>query len=139
MAPAFGATLAAALPAPAAAAADDDASCVVLGVHLCGPLSPRAIDLFAASARLGALVLVPCCLDRRTDGALKLQAKSLGLDPYELKVRQLAGLLEGTPAEVTVVRSAEMRTTDGTEGGAMCKNAIIVGRKRPPSYYVVQL
>ena len=60
-------------PRPEAAAAEP--WCVALGVHLCGPLSPRAIALFEACERLSALILVPCCLDPRTDGELKAQAR----------------------------------------------------------------
>jgi hypothetical protein len=52
--------------------------CVALGVHLCGPLSPRAIALFEACEQLDALVLVPCCLDPRTDGELKARARAAG-------------------------------------------------------------
>jgi hypothetical protein len=52
--------------------------CVALGVHLCGPLSPRAITLFEACEQLDALVLVPCCLDPRTDGELKARARAAG-------------------------------------------------------------
>ena len=58
----------------------EDVLCVALGVHLCGPLSPAAIGLFEAVPRLDALVLVPCCLDRRTDAALKAEAKAVGVD-----------------------------------------------------------
>ena len=35
---------------------------VVLGMHLCGLLSLRAIELFCDVAGVGALVLAPCCL-----------------------------------------------------------------------------
>ena len=36
------------------------APCVLVGMHLCGPLSPAAIGLFAATPALDALLLVPC-------------------------------------------------------------------------------
>ena len=62
---------------------------VLVGVHLCGPLSPRATELFGALPQLEALLLVPCCLDKRTDGFLKAVAKERGVDPYELKVEEL--------------------------------------------------
>ena len=39
---------------------------IAVGMHLCGLLSPRAIELFGASDFLDWLVLVPCCLDKRT-------------------------------------------------------------------------
>jgi len=53
-------------------------SCVALGMHLCGLLSPRAIQLFEAIPCLTSLLLVPCCLDKRTDGPLKMQARLEG-------------------------------------------------------------
>lgn len=105
-------------------------SCIALGVHLCGPLSPRAIQLFDASPRMRALVLVPCCLDKRTDGELKASARVLRIDPYEAKTRQLASFLHGAHADVSVRRDEAMRTQGGAEGGAGCKNAVIVARKR---------
>jgi hypothetical protein len=150
-------------------AADDDAAplpsasaspwCVALGVHLCGSLSPRAITLFEACEQLDALVLVPCCLDPRTDGPLKAAARAAGQDPYEAKVEQLAGLLrrsgcgsseDGTGSirttlvagrsaghrriEVSVARDSAMRTNKGgagSEGSAHCKNAVVVGLRLP--------
>ena len=151
MAASFGAALATALASALASARDSAAgvagggagcadalsaglqptrsSCIALGMHLCGPLSPRAIELFAGCDALSSLVLVPCCLDRRTDGPLKMQARELGVDPYECKVRQLTGLLEAAPATVALIRGVGMRTKDGTEGGAACKDAILLGRK----------
>ena len=127
-------------------------------MHLCGMLSPRAVELFSASDMLSALVLVPCCLDKRTDGPLKMQARGpvqsarplhavtclahpshqsqarlLGIDPYEAKVRELSGLLEACAegVRVSVSRDDEMRTHagQGSEGSAGVKNALIVGRK----------
>ena len=103
-----------------------------MGVHLCGLLSPCAIELFAASEMLRALLLVPCCLDKRTDGLLKMRAKQLGIDPYEAKVRELSELLEAKGAAVTTKRASSMRTAYGgeeTEGSAGVKNAVILGVK----------
>jgi hypothetical protein len=39
--------------------------CVVVGMHLCGPLSPRAVELFGELTAIDALILAPCCLDKR--------------------------------------------------------------------------
>ena len=39
--------------------------CLVVGMHLCGELSLRAIEAFGAIERVDALVLVPCCLPSR--------------------------------------------------------------------------
>ena len=130
-----------------------DPWCVVLGVHLCGALAPRAIELFATCKELDAIILVPCCLDPRTDGELKASARADGRDPYEAKIEQLVGLLrrvddggassdevENTvePAsarvDVGVLRDMAMRTNKGgarSEGATTCKNAVISALRRP--------
>ena len=105
--------------------------CVAVGVHLCGPLAPRAIELFAAIPRLDALVLVPCCLNPRTDGELKAAARAAGEEPYHAKVEQLCGLLRGVGGgvAVSVERDCAMRTNkggEGSEGGVHSKNALVV-------------
>lgn len=41
------------------------APCVVVGMHLCGPLSPRAVALFGELTAIDALILAPCCLDKQ--------------------------------------------------------------------------
>lgn len=130
-----------------------DPWCVVLGVHLCGPLSPRAIELFATCKELDAIILVPCCLDPWTDGELKASARAAGLDPYEAKIEQLVEMLrrvddgdtssddvENTAepgsarVDVSVLRDMAMRTNKGgarSEGATTCKNAVISGLRRP--------
>ncbi len=153
-------TVDAAAPLPSSSAAQSP-WCVALGVHLCGPLSPRAITLFEACEQLDALVLVPCCLDPRTDGLLKAAARAAGEDPYDAKVEQLAGLLRANRCghsgddesnvmatgsvgcrrsaghmriDVSVARDSAMRTNKGgagSEGSTYCKNAVVVGLRVP--------
>ena len=115
-----------------AASADTPPSCVLVGVHLCGQLSPRAVELFAAAPALDALLLVPCCLDKRFDATLKAEARAARRDPYDAKVEQLAALMAGVCDAVSCVRDAEMRTAAGTasEGAAAAKNAVLIGRRR---------
>ena len=115
-----------------AATAEQPPRCVAVGMHLCGLLSPCAIDLFAATPSLQSLILVPCCLDKRVDGALKFEARQQGIDPYEAKVRQLSTMLQDrASAEVVVLREGSMRTVGGesTEGSDAAKNALIIGTK----------
>ena len=137
----------------------DRGRCIAVGMHLCGSLAPRAIELFGGCVQLDALVLVPCCLDKRTDTLLKAQAKLRGVDPYEAKVEELCGLLHALPAggalagecgaggssggggsggggsggvRVDVIRDNAMRTQLGgedSEGTASCKNALLCARK----------
>lgn len=139
----FPATLAAALDAAAATTVSAASTagqvtaqfpprCVAVGMHLCGLLSPCAIALFAATPLLQSLILVPCCLDKRVDGALKFEARQQGIDPYEAKVRQLSAMLrDRASAEVVVLREGSMRTVGGesTEGSDAAKNALIIGTK----------
>lgn len=151
----FESELAAALgTAEAAASADSRGEtrrpCVAVGMHLCGLLSPRAVELFGATALLDVLVLVPCCLDKRTDSVLKAQARQRGVDPYDAKIEELQVMLrrvleattdtDGSGALcreagcVEVVRDAAMRTSAGgeaTEGSSAAKNALIIGTKPP--------
>ena len=131
----FEAQLAGAL-AGASEAGAGEGRCVVVGVHLCGPLSPRAIDLFEAFPAVEALLLVPCCLDRRTDGLLKARAKQLGIEPYEAKVQELAARLRevGGMSEVRTLRDDAMLTGGGGAPDGRAKNAILIGRRRaePP-------
>jgi hypothetical protein len=42
-----------------------DRTCILVGMHLCGLLSERAIDLFDRTPGIMGLVLSPCCLPKR--------------------------------------------------------------------------
>ena len=58
-------------PAPSEAtahASEATASSVLLGMHLCGELSVRAIAAFARCERVHTLVLSPCCLPKQGGG-----------------------------------------------------------------------
>lgn len=54
---------------------------VAVGMHLCGPLSPHAARIFCDLPAPAALVLAPCCLDKRKS-RVKIKAKSLQVDPH---------------------------------------------------------
>ena len=58
-----------------------EAPLLVVGVHLCGLLCLRATSLFSRLAAPAAMVLVPCCLDKRLT-AVKNTARRLHIDPY---------------------------------------------------------
>jgi hypothetical protein len=45
--------------------AGHDKTVILVGVHLCGALAPRAIELYESVAEIAALVLSPCCLPQR--------------------------------------------------------------------------
>lgn len=72
-------------------------ACVVLGVHLCGELSRRAVTLWRNSGA-HALVLAPCCLPRRRRHDafgfhVKDQARAMKVPSYQLWCTMLYGLL----------------------------------------------
>ena len=72
-------------------------TCVVVGVHLCGDLSRRAVQLWRR-AGAAALVLSPCCLPRRRRhdvfGYHVIdQARRMRRDPHALWCSALFGLL----------------------------------------------
>ena len=120
--------------AGASAEAAHSSSCVAIGIHLCGPLSPLAADLFAGQERIDALVLVPCCLEKHADKGLKAMAKLSGDDPYDLKVQALAASLNEDEriARVDVHRDTDIRSKNGGRDGshADARNLIVLAEKR---------
>ena len=66
---------------------------VITGMHLCGELSPRLVQLFNRYACVGALVLVPCCLSKKFP-ELKEEAKRLGVVPQALWAQHLHNLID---------------------------------------------
>jgi hypothetical protein len=59
-----------------------------LGVHLCGGLSVRFIDIYNRCEYLRAMVLSPCCLDKRNTKLLQL-SKTTKIDNYQLWTTEL--------------------------------------------------
>jgi hypothetical protein len=51
--------------------------CVAVGMHLCGSLSPRAIELFEQTDLLDGLILAPCCLHKIEDAPYAQRSKPL--------------------------------------------------------------
>lgn len=106
-----------------AAARESGARIVLTGVHLCGELSRRAVELFS---RYGdVLILSPCCLVRelragkRRNGTfgygLPRLAKRLGGDSYDLWTKLLASIVpthvgEGFRVRKRVVTDENMMT-----------------------------
>jgi|TARA_B100001540_G_scaffold251177_1_gene227286 hypothetical protein len=84
-----------------ASARESGARVVLVGVHLCGELSRRAVELFSQHGDV--LVLSPCCLVRevragkRRNGTfgygLPRLAKRLGGDSYDLWTKLLASIV----------------------------------------------
>ena len=55
---------------------------VLLGMHLCGALSPRLIDLAFGLDEVDGLVLCPCCVKGGLGGACRRAAKERNVSPY---------------------------------------------------------
>ena len=94
----------------------------LVGMHLCGTLSTRAVEIYAALPAISALILVPCCLDKRADSELKVEAKRRGVPPYDLKVTTLRGMLQSVEnAASSMARDEAMRSNTG---GAKSEGAV---------------
>ena len=82
-----------------AAAVLSDASagagtCVVLGVHLCGALSPRLITLCAHVDGIDAFGVSPCCIKGTLGEHVKRSAKELGRPNYDVILETLAEMAD---------------------------------------------
>lgn len=51
-------------------------SCILVGMHLCGTLSERAIDIFHRTPEVRGIVLSPCCLPKRHELSMMSFEKS---------------------------------------------------------------
>ena len=96
---------------------DATRACIVVGVHLCGDLSRRAVQLFLETES-HALVLCPCCLPRRRRHDVfgfhvVDQARSLKREPHGVWCMALHGLLPWRDRETFAV---DVRVDDDVEG-----------------------
>ena len=82
------------LPALVRQEAEGAAVCIAVGMHLCGPFSPRLIDVAFAVDAIDALLLCPCCLKGGHGKAVALSAKERGCDPYALLIETLRAICE---------------------------------------------
>ena len=103
------------LPALVRREAEGAAVCIAVGMHLCGPLSPRLIDLAFAVDAIDVLLLCPCCLKGGHGKAVAVTAKERGCDPYELLIDTLRAICE---REIVSERSAAAPVAPDEDGGA---------------------
>eukprot|EP00957_Ditylum_brightwellii_P122080 9310136-Ditylum_brightwellii.AAC.1 len=106
----------------------------MVGMHLCGQLSPHAIHIYSKLRhKIDSLILAPCCLHKIYDANLKLEAKLAGRNPFDDKVKQLAQTLGKVSGVIDVNihydESFRSNTFRSDEGGSGCKNALIVGTR----------
>jgi hypothetical protein len=67
---------------------------VVLGMHLCGALSVRAIELYQSSELISDIVLCPCCLPSKASAPTDLYQSTDQIELYGAWVAHLVGQLE---------------------------------------------
>jgi hypothetical protein len=77
-------------PAVFDAAAAGSTLCIALGVHLCGELSPRLVDVVGNARSVSAVVLSPCCLKGGLGFAVKKVSSARGIEPYDVLVETLS-------------------------------------------------
>jgi hypothetical protein len=111
------------------AARDATRACIVVGVHLCGDLSRRAVQLFLET-EARALVLCPCCLPRRRRHDvfgfhIVDQARSLKREPHSVWCMALHGLLPWRDRDAF---AADARVDDDVEGPF--KTFLVARRKK---------
>ena len=103
-------------------------TCLLVGMHLCGLLSTRAIDFFHAIADIKALVLSPCCLPTKVSQVkigYKKEKPEVGEDPalfhYFKWVDYLKDHIDEKLSDVQMYRDTNMHTE---------KNAIIISVRK---------
>jgi len=101
---------------------------IIVGIHLCGDLSRRTIDLFKTS-NAHALILSPCCLPRRRRHDVfgfhvVDQARKMKLNSHQLWCHALYGLLPSTDVKRFAVN---MQIDDDVEGPF---RTFLIARKR---------
>lgn len=80
-----------------------DKTVLLVGMHLCGNLAMRAIDLFHRIPRIRGLILSPCCQPKQRADSVKIIG---GGDSYENWCNHLVDMIQNTAfaaAEPTVV------------------------------------
>eukprot|EP00049_Salpingoeca_infusionum_P019554 m.362398 g.362398 ORF g.362398 m.362398 type:complete len:420 (+) comp20438_c0_seq1:138-1397(+) len=100
---------------------DPEQPAILVGMHLCGQLSIRAIELFERIDRFTAIVLSPCCFPKFNSGndfIKKLQGSPTELEKYETWSQHLHELLDPLAKSTSIGRDEFILST---------RNAIITG------------
>lgn len=96
---------------------------VMLGMHLCGVLSLKAVELFLALEQVEAAVLAPCCLPSRKHSSVARDAGSKDYAvQYAFWCRLLADRLRGPGVAVAL---------DADDLIESPRNTVITARKLP--------
>ncbi|KAL7536474.1 hypothetical protein ACHAXR_010976 [Thalassiosira sp. AJA248-18] len=98
---------------------------ILVGMHLCGLLSERAIEFFERIPEIGGIVLSPCCLpkkhEQRTMSFSKGKSEDGELGIYFKWSNYLKEMVEGVVLDVRSYTDEEMHSE---------KNSIIVGVRK---------
>lgn len=74
----------------------------IFGMHLCGQLSNRVIELFNDIYTIPILVVIPCCMPRRKKGSkvdkMRIMLKQNGWDGYSFWTLNLFGSIDSSNA-----------------------------------------
>ena len=87
----------------------------IFGMHLCGQLSVRLIDLFNNISTIPILVIFPCCMPRRKKGnnvdKMRLMLKNNGWDGYNFWSLDLFGSIQSSTS-IKNIESDEYMESD---------------------------
>jgi hypothetical protein len=92
---------------------------VLLGMHLCGALSPRLIDLAFGLDEVDGLVLCPCCVKGGLGGDCRRAAKQRNVSPYVVLCETFRRLCE---------EETERRDEKRNEAEAFARKKRVVAR-----------
>ena len=102
---------------------------LLLGMHLCGALSPRLIDLTFGIEQIHGMVLCPCCVKGKLGGDCARAAKTRHVQPYVILCETFRNLCE---KEMTHFERDRSRLTDPRVGSERTSSIDVegTGRKR---------
>jgi hypothetical protein len=105
---------------------------VVVGVHLCGALSPRLIDLAFGMSEVDGMILCPCCIKGQLGGDCQRAAKERGCSPYTVLCETFRNLCESELAAGEGSAAAAARVVGARAAAAGAASAAGAAAPPPP-------
>ena len=96
---------------------------ILVGMHLCGHLSERAIDMFKRIPLIQAIILSPCCLPKVRSDAFEVR-----LTEHEDSYVAWSHYLKEAVQKSVVDKGQNIRLYHDSEVHSI-KNAVIIGRR----------